>query len=161
MFFTKEGEEMSKMDLTKAEDLVLQHFSSGYHCSESVTRALLETLYGEANPVCMRISNPFMGGIAGTKVNACGALSGGMIVLGYRYGRTLPQEDDSLLVELSKQFYRQFHEAIGLDSVDCQVLYDNRKTGSCNQYVTTATRLVLQIIAAQENDPALKNTPLE
>ena len=134
-----------------AEELTIRHFTGGYHCSESVVAALLETLYGKIDPICIRIANPFMGVMAGLKNNACGALSGGLIVLGYRYGRSSAQEDDRLCVELTQQFYQRFEQAFGLDNVNCNVLYENRQNGSCSRYVTTATRLVLEIIQQQEH----------
>jgi C_GCAxxG_C_C family probable redox protein len=111
---------------------------------------VLKTVYGKVDPVCFRISNPFMGGIAGTQSNACGALSGGLIVLGYRYGRTDASQDDSVCVELYRQFYQRFEQAFGLNNVNCQVLYENRENNSCTRYVTTATRLVLEIIDRHE-----------
>jgi C_GCAxxG_C_C family probable redox protein len=140
-----------KYSIQTAEDRAIHYFSIGYHCSETVTAAVLETVYGEIEPVCLRIANPFMGGIAGTKANACGALSGGLIVLGYRYGRTNANQDDRICVDLSQKFYQRFEQSFGLNNVNCHVLYENRKNSSCNLYVTTATRLILEIIEQQEH----------
>ena len=123
-----------------------QYFSQGYHCSEAVTRTLLELVHGSADPALMKASNAFMGGIAGTQQHICGAVSGGLIVLGSLFGRTQPDEDDSLLTSLCLEYLHNFEASCGADSLLCFELRERRKVTSCTPYVQLAVSEALAII---------------
>lgn len=131
---------------TPAVETAIQYFNNGYHCSEAVVRAVLEALHGTVEPYCIRIANPFLGGMGRTKANACGAMTGALIVLGYQYGRTTADEDDNHCVAVTQQFCQRFETAVGLKSVTCQVLYDHRQNNSCRTYVANAVQIVLDLI---------------
>lgn len=126
--------------------LSAQYFSQGYHCSEAVTRTLLELVHGSADPALMKTADAFMGGIAGTQQHICGAVSGGLIVLGSLFGRTLPDEDDSLLTSLCLEYLHNFKTNSGSDSLLCFELRERRKVPSCTPYVQLAVSEALAII---------------
>jgi C_GCAxxG_C_C family probable redox protein len=60
----------------------------------------------------VRIANPFVGGIAGAG-DLCGALAGGLMVIGYLFGRTSPEESQILAWGLSRKYHKAFQEAFG------------------------------------------------
>ena len=126
--------------------LSAQYFSSGYHCSEAVARSLLELVHGSADPALMKTADAFMGGIAGTQQQICGAVSGGLIVLGSLFGRTLPDEDDALLTSLCLQYLQNFESNCGADSLLCFKLRERRQVPSCTPYVQLAVSEALAII---------------
>jgi C_GCAxxG_C_C family probable redox protein len=136
------------MHMTKdtGAQLSTQYFSSGYHCSEAVTRTLLELVHGSADPSLMKVSNAFMGGIAGTQQHICGAVSGGLIVLGSLFGRTQPEEDDALLTRLCLEYLYNFEAKCGADSLLCFELRERRKVPSCAPYVQLAVTEAIAII---------------
>jgi C_GCAxxG_C_C family probable redox protein len=127
-------------------DLSAQYFSQGYHCSEAVTRTLLELVHGSADPVLMKAADAFMGGIAGTQQHICGAVSGGLIVLGSLFGRTQPDEDDALLIRLCLEYLHNFEANGGADSLLCFELRERRQVPSCTPYVQLAVTEAMTII---------------
>ncbi|NSW50886.1 MAG: C_GCAxxG_C_C family protein [Anaerolineae bacterium] len=139
---------MKTIDRRNAQEIAARYFASGNHCSEAVVRALLEMLEGSANPICLRIANPFMGGMAGSKSSACGALTGSLIVAGYLFGRGDPHVDESTCVEVSLALMDRFQSMAGHNSIICQDLYDHRPDGSCQRYVTGAVSLALELFSA-------------
>lgn len=68
------------------------YFGNGFHCAESVVAAVLETI-GEESGVAAAHSTAFGGGFGRTFAEACGALAGGLIVIGHIHGRSLPEGD--------------------------------------------------------------------
>jgi len=71
---------MNKDHLIEAVEL----FKSGFNCSQSVLAAFCEE-YGLPVETAFRIACPFGGGIGGSG-RTCGALTGGLMVVGLKYG---------------------------------------------------------------------------
>lgn len=120
--------------------------ADGYHCSEAATRALLEVLHGTADPLLIKVSTSFMGGIAGTQQHLCGAISGGLIVLGSLYGRSEAGVNDDFLAQLGKELLENFTHHCGANSVICHELRDRRTVESCTPYVQCAVVETLKLI---------------
>ncbi len=72
--------------------LAVSHAEEGFLCSESVLMALGECL-GVFNEVIPRIATGFGAGI-GRRGEVCGALAGGVMGLGLRFGRDIAEERD-------------------------------------------------------------------
>ena len=71
-------------------------------------RAVGAHLWGdEFDERWVRIANSFGGGVAGTHAHLCGALSGGLIMLGLRYGRTSATTPDDALYARIRHFRLQ------------------------------------------------------
>ncbi len=71
-------------------------------CSESVLLAMAD-YWGIQNPLIPRIATPFRGGLCGTQ-QVCGAVSGGLMVIGIRLGRDSGAEDGKACGEKGKEF---------------------------------------------------------
>ncbi|MGE4264482.1 MAG: C-GCAxxG-C-C family protein [Desulfovibrio sp.] len=80
---------MNRQDVeARTEEL----FRGGLHCAEAVLQAVLESQgVGEAE-FSPRMATAFGGGVGRSKKGLCGALSGGLMALGYLRGRSGPQE---------------------------------------------------------------------
>ena len=63
-----------------------------------------------------------MGGIGGTHAEACGALTGGIIAIGFLHGRTEPGQDVEYARELAAKFSARFVEEFG--SANCGILLE-------------------------------------
>ena len=72
---------MNKTELTK---VAKKYHKSGLSCSEAMLRTFLPLL-GEKDEY-FRIATPFCAGI-GRKRDLCGILTGGVMVIGFKYGR--------------------------------------------------------------------------
>ena len=73
------------MTLTRADDAVAA-FTGGYSCSQEVSAAFAGD-FGVDRETALRLSWSFGGGMAHTG-NTCGAVTGALMVIGMKYGRT-------------------------------------------------------------------------
>ncbi|MDZ7262657.1 MAG: C-GCAxxG-C-C family protein, partial [candidate division KSB1 bacterium] len=86
-------------------------FLRGYNCAESVWGTLLE-VWGQDRDVFLPLTTPFGGGM-GLRGSVCGAISGGLMALGLKYGRTQPDQDKEKVYQLALEFYHQFEKTFG------------------------------------------------
>ena len=128
----------------QAGDLMRQ----GYHCSEAVTLAVGEYLFGELDDTVRRISNGFGGGMGNTRQETCGILSGSMLIIGLRHGRTDASQDDSRCLEVAARCLEQFHATFG--ATRCSDLrsqgYGSGGTTPCSVLAERAVRVLLPIL---------------
>ncbi len=85
--------------------------SQGYHCSEAVYWAGTQLYPEKISPELQKLATPFAGGVGGTNDGLCGALTGGILVIGALYGREDGDTNDKLCQDLAAAFYRKFQEA--------------------------------------------------
>lgn len=69
-------------DRSKVEDRAISYFENGYHCAEAVVASVLEQM-GEDPTQALAHATAFGGGFGRSFKEACGALSGAMIVIGH------------------------------------------------------------------------------
>ena len=94
-------------------------FLEGYNCAQSVLLTMFEHWNGE-NELIPKIATAFGGGI-GRCGSLCGALTGGVMALGTKYGTNEPSLEKRLQAyELAQKFYKQFERHHG--SVLCREL---------------------------------------
>jgi C_GCAxxG_C_C family probable redox protein len=107
----------------------IRHFrDEGYNCSQSVLLTMAEH-WKCKNDLIPKVATAFGGGM-GRCGSVCGALTGGLMAIGIRYGTNEPSaEKRSRAYELAETFYRQFEkqnrsvmcrELIGLDLSDAK-----------------------------------------
>jgi C_GCAxxG_C_C family probable redox protein len=133
--------------MTKSDD-ALASFRSGFTCSSAVFSTFSAEL-GLDPEAAKKISCGFGAGISKTG-NICGAVSGAIMVIGLKYGKT--KEGDDAATEktraLVRKFMQEFTERHG--SVNCTELlgynlskpeeYD--KARDCKLFVTKCPELV-------------------
>jgi C_GCAxxG_C_C family probable redox protein len=88
---------MDKNEITKR---ALSYFDEGYACSQSVLLAFSEEFKLDENTAKL-ISSTFGGGM-GRLREKCGALTGGFMVLGLKYGNLDPKDMDTKLAAYRK-----------------------------------------------------------
>lgn len=100
----------------------------------------------------VRVSCPFGGGIGGCRQEICGALSGGIILLGALWGRVSSQENDDRLKALVCRLREEFEAYYG--SSTCQPIRDKARDeqDGCIHVVEMGVEMVVRLIeeAAQE-----------
>ncbi len=79
-------------DVEAAAENAAAYFGNGFHCAEAVVAAVLEEMEVEAEMATAH-ATAFGGGFGRTFTEACGALSGGLIVIGHLHGRKTPSDD--------------------------------------------------------------------
>jgi C_GCAxxG_C_C family probable redox protein len=96
------------------------YFKHGYNCAQSVLLAYAET-YGLTTGQAAQIAAAFGGGM-GRLGRTCGAVSGGLVVLGLARGTVLPEDraakDQTYAV--ARRFQAAFRERFG--ALDCSDL---------------------------------------
>lgn len=95
----------------------------------------------------------FSGGLGNTRQELCGALSGGVMVIGALFGRTSFQEDDRLAIELADRYRRRFLDEFGY--TQCaelreQVVETPEGFTSCGGLVEHAAASLLQLLSEVE-----------
>jgi C_GCAxxG_C_C family probable redox protein len=79
--------------------IAAQKFSEGYNCAQSVFYCFCDDLGFDKN-TALKLATGLGGGM-GRKEEVCGAVTGGIIVLGAKYGRG--ERDDRAATELTYQ----------------------------------------------------------
>ena len=94
------------------------------------------------------------GGVGGCRQEMCGALSGGVMVIGGIYGRHLASQDGRAASAVAARFRERFREAFGV--TQCEPLYDQMHApdgpGSCAVVAERAAQMLLEILAETGGD---------
>ena len=130
----------------------------GFLCSESVLLAVSNFLKIKSELI-PKIATGFGAGIGG-RGEVCGAISGGVIALGIKFGRNTPIKQKTkpywFAFELLKRFEKEFNHITCLELTGCDLTteagrkrYANEKMWEtkCRQYIETATAIVFDIIS--------------
>jgi C_GCAxxG_C_C family probable redox protein len=107
------------MATTKGEDAEAL-FRSGWSCSQAVTCAFAKD-FGIDEKTALRLSCGLGGGMGHTG-NTCGAVSGALMVIGMKYGRTSIEDlaSKEKTYELAQKFVKEFRARN--NSVNCSEL---------------------------------------
>jgi len=95
-----------------AEDAVAC-FQDGFNCAQAVFSAFAPGL-GLERELALRVGGAFGGGMA-RMGEVCGAVTGGLMALGLRYGKYRKEDDTARdrTYELGRQFLQRFRERHG------------------------------------------------
>lgn len=110
------------MSRKKVEKQAFEYFKSGYSCSESVFKAITEKYAKNVDSTLSRLTTGLRGGMGSSHEEACGALTGGIVALGYLYGRTNPDDEAKILKEMVIEYMKRFKKEFG--TTNCGILLD-------------------------------------
>jgi C_GCAxxG_C_C family probable redox protein len=102
------NEELIQEARTKAGN----YFKQGYNCAESIFLTFRQYLTPELDEEFVRMATPFGGGL-GHSGCICGALSGAIMLLGLKKGRTSPATSRDAAYDLSGEFQKKFMNEFG------------------------------------------------
>lgn len=110
--------------------------------------AVGEHKLGHLEPQCIRMSNAFAGGVAGTHEELCGALSGGLMVVGGLYGRVSADTPDQHARDVARAYRDAFLAEFGHTQCDPIREAFAKPDGShgCDQVVERAARVLLGVL---------------
>ena len=118
--------------------------------------AVGEQVLDHLAPQAACMATGFGGGVAGTNQELCGALSGGILVIGAAHGRISADADDELAYRLVLAYRDRFVSQLG-DSQCEQLLAQVEGPGwldSCTQLVEKAAKILLDVFAEVEPEQA-------
>ncbi|UCD78917.1 MAG: C-GCAxxG-C-C family protein [Desulfobacterales bacterium] len=97
---------------SKPGEMAYRYHKSGYHCAEAVSKAIIEAYDSDIGEYTPKAATAFGGGVGRTKQEICGALSGGIIAIGYLFGRREPEADwtdaSNLAAKLKLRFVHEY-----------------------------------------------------
>ena len=105
------------MKLSDIEKHAEAFFESGFNCAESVSQAILEAFAEEGATDITRVASAFGGGIGGSQNGACGALTGGIIAIGYLLGRVSPEENVDQAKSIAADFQERYKKIYGISNI--------------------------------------------
>jgi C_GCAxxG_C_C family probable redox protein len=128
------------------------YFHSGFNCAESILKTFVELYSKEPDSSITKFASGFGGGIGASNCETCGALTGGIIALGWLFGRKDPCDDKQKVFSLSAEFRDQFLKNFGF--TNCQkildMLGDQENKLKCKK-LTAETAGILYEILQKEN----------
>jgi len=108
--------------LTGPEECV-EEFRKGYNCSQALL-ATYSKHVGLDKETALKIASAFGGGM-GCAGEVCGAVTGALMVLGYKYGNASAERGQSQSYEKAKNFLSRFKEEHGTtlcrDLLECDI----------------------------------------
>jgi len=108
---------ISKVEmLERAYQIGFEYERTRYGCSQCVVAAI-ENVFGFDFPDLVKSSYPLAGGVATTTEGTCGALSGGVLIIGYLFGRDREEFKKNVFnrraLFISKPLYDKFIQEYG------------------------------------------------
>ena len=129
-------------------------FLSGYNCAESVLLTMT-TNAGITSPLVPKIATPFGGGIARSG-SICGCVTGALIYIGARFGRTEITDGREKVYTLATSFLNTFERKFG--NLDCYELihcdfrtpegnkrWEQIKENKCANFVKSTVKVLLEL----------------
>lgn len=136
------------MSRIQAEQLALAHSESGLHCAESVASAIAKLFCPDQTAIVCRMATGFGGGLAGSRQEACGALTGGVLAIGLLCGRTTPEQDREKAYRVSAAYRERFMARF--NGTICQTIRDGFTTSdtrtACRSLTAEAAGILYDIL---------------
>jgi len=143
----------------KVVELAKSHAAAGFLCSESVLLAISNWLKIRSELI-PKIATGFGAGIGGHG-SVCGAISGGIMALGLKFGRNDTKREQEkkpywFASELLKRFEKEFGSTICRELTNCDLTTEaGRKKYAderlwetkCRQYIGSVTGMVYDLIS--------------
>ena len=148
---------MSEAKLKAISERAAKHFEAEFNCAESVLMSLAESI-GIRSELIPKIATPFGGGI-GRRGSVCGALTGAVIAIGLKLGRSEAEDtrsrDESYekALELLEGFEKEFGSILCYDLIKLDLTTpEGRKMikafrlEKCINFVRAAARNAAQLV---------------
>ncbi len=150
-----------KSKWSKISQNAINYHLEGYNCAQSVLLAMFEHWNGK-NELIPKVATAFGGGI-GRSGSVCGALTGGVIFIGAKYGtNNSSAEERAKAYDLANKFYSQFRtrngsvlcrELIGYNLSDPEEMERAKKANvfheKCSGFIKSAVEILLEISEEQ------------
>ena len=112
-------------------------FDHDFPCSQSILAAYGPD-FGLDRDIALRLSDGFHGGMIGMG-NTCGAVTGAIMVIGLKYGRTAASDIEAKMrtIEVTREFIKQFESRndsiICKDIIGCEIDTPEKVAAARNQ----------------------------
>lgn len=141
----------------KAAELAAEYFGNGYHCAEAIAAAVLQTM-GEKSSEAVKYATAFGGGFGQSFQEACGVLTGCLIVIGHFYGKQQQGDSWSEAAELGAIVVERFSKMYG--TCNCGELRSRfgpeEQMFLCRQLVSQGAESLLVMLDERESSGTLE-----
>lgn len=110
----------------------LKLFDGGLSCAEAVALMGMKRL-GRGSDLVPRIATGFAGGVSRTR-SLCGAVAGGVLLLGVAHGRDTLEDDRSVLIAKVQRMMAEFRERFGSENCYTLTGLDFNEPGAMDVY---------------------------
>jgi len=125
-----------------------KYFESGLNCAESVLRSVVEHVEESQSGALYRLATPFGGGVGGSHEELCGAMSGGVMAVGYFTGRDHAEEDAAPSKAIAAVLRERFQDQYGC--TQCGAILDKMgpqaSSEKCAALVAITADLVMSLL---------------
>ena len=136
---------------TDIGEKAMEYSKNGYHCAEAVAAAVLEGLDQDPSLAAAH-ATPFGGGFGRTFDEACGALSGCLIVIGHLYGRRRPGGNWDAPAAMAKDIRNRFLERY--ETTHCATLRERfgpeQQAAECARLVKHVTVDLVELLSSHQ-----------
>jgi C_GCAxxG_C_C family probable redox protein len=136
------------MNKKEIENITFEYHNSGFHCAEAILKTYAELYYKKNDLDITKFASGFGVGMGGSKCETCGALTGGIIVIGMFFGRKYPIDDKQKIYSLTQDFRDRFLDSFR--STNCKILLDLfREQGNnmnCKKVTAEAAGILFEIL---------------
>lgn len=133
---------------TELEKKAFDCFNNGFCCAESISKTIIDHFSDNPNGYPIKVASGFCGGVGRTFEDICGALAGGVIAIGYLYGRMEQGKDIGHACGIIKEFRDSFIKEFG--STNCnsikQCLGEQENFSKCKILNAKATAMLADIL---------------
>jgi C_GCAxxG_C_C family probable redox protein len=142
----------------KKTDKAIEYFRNKFNCSQSVF-TVFGTDYGLSEDECLKVACAFGGGM-GRQQYTCGAVTGALMVLGLKYGKSLNDDEDKKELTYSKtrELFAKFNKIHGttncrelLNGLDLNNPEDHKKIVEQRLFDTKCKKCVFDSVIIVEN----------
>jgi len=145
------------MEQASIADRAEGYFQSGFNCAESVLKSVVEDAYRQHHACIPRAATAFGGGVGGSHEELCGALSGGIMAIGFLLGRSEPGVDVQRVKQIATEFRSRFLARHG--TTRCQALLDafgpqDEDWSRCQELTGQTAALLLGLLAQHGIEPS-------
>ncbi len=136
-------------EITDPVELSVRYFVDGLYCSEAIMRAFNEVYELGLAESAYRIATPFGAGMGVAKCS-CGAVTGGLLVLGLTHGRDGVGDSELPAFDVAKELHDRFRARYR--AICCRVLTRRLVWGEpehhekCQEYVRFAAETIRSLI---------------
>lgn len=134
----------------------VDYFVNGLYCSEAILRAFNEGYDLGLPESAYRIATPFGAGMGAAKCS-CGAVTGGLLVLGLTHGRDAATESEAPAFDVAKELHDRFRARYKV--ICCRGLTRRLPWGepehhqACQEYVRFAASTVRDLVDGRDGQP--------
>jgi C_GCAxxG_C_C family probable redox protein len=141
------------MNKTQIDQRAFDLFQNGFNCAEAVSTAVVEWYGSGAAEFTPKAATAFGGGVGGTKCETCGALTGGVIALGWLFGRTEPGADKQNVYAFATEFRNKFLDSFG--STQCKAILEafgkQENLHECKRMTGAAAGILFDILEEEKD----------